>query len=226
MGTHARIENDFISIDTTAWLEQRTGGPIDDLTSDLHRWATARHRDTTSPISTSSPPRLGRRVWWETVVDWCGARGHASPDPSDPHAGPMLICHEMTRLDRDLWLARAVTPDGCPIVVAQLEDDAPSVYADDTREVTDWFDADTVDICCPGGHGWTWRTGRELLTAGGSFTTLTVVFGPNLDAPFSRCGDCQAYDLGRRSTSCRCDRSPWIVCPTCGQRCDVELTSR
>jgi hypothetical protein len=227
MGTHARIENGFISIDTTAWLDQRTGGRLDDLTGDLHRWAASRHRDTSSDPSgastTSGPPRLDRGAWQQTVRDWCTARGHTSPDPTDPLAGPIFIAHEMTRLDRDLWLARAVTPDGWGLAVVQVEDDAPGVYADDTRELADWFDSDTVQIFCPAGHGWWWRTGRELLTADGSFTTLTVVFGANLDAPFSRCRDCTDYDLGRCSVPCGCDGTPWIICPTCGQRCDVEL---
>jgi len=225
MGTHARIGNGFILIDACAWLDQRVAGPRPDLTRDLHDWATQRP-GATADVAASRPPRLGRYGWQQAVLAWCDARGHAGPDPSDPLAGPELISHEATRLDRDLWVARALTPDGHRIVVVQTEDDAPTVHDDHVTDSARWYDADTVDISCPNGHGWTWRSGRELLTADGSFTTLTVVFGPNLDAPFSRCGDCQAYDLGRRSTSCRCDRSPWIVCPTCGQRCDVELTSR
>jgi hypothetical protein len=80
-----------------------------------------------------------------------------------------------------------------------------------------------VQVFCPNGHGWWWRTGRELLTADLTFTTLTAVFGANLDAPFSRCRVCDAYDTGRRSHPCGCDATPWIVCPTCEQRCDVEL---
>lgn len=44
MGEHARIETGYIAIDTTAWLDQRTGGPLPDLTDDLHAWA-ARHRN-------------------------------------------------------------------------------------------------------------------------------------------------------------------------------------
>jgi hypothetical protein len=37
---------------------------------------------------------------------------------------------------------------------------------DATKEVADWFDADPMAILCPTRHGWWWRTGRELLTAG------------------------------------------------------------
>jgi hypothetical protein len=53
--------------------------------------------------------------------------------------------------------------------------------------------------------------------------TLTTVFGPSLDAPFSICPDSTAFHVGSRKTPCDCDRSPWILCPTCGQRCGVDL---
>ena len=267
MGIHARIENGFISIDTTTWLDQRTAGPLKDLTRDLHAWAARQpHRTTaltpvpgatssgatssgatssgatasgaTAPaaagaascgstrpagVDTDGVARWGRSRWQQAVLAWCTARGYGSPDRTDPLAGPELIVHESSRLDRDLWVARTVGPHGLPIVVVQVEDDAPFIRADGTREAADWYDGDTVAIVCPNGHGWWWRTGRELVTADGSFTTLTVVFGPNLDAPFTRCGDCLAHDLGRRPRPCGCDGTPWIVCPVCGARCDVEL---
>ena len=54
-------------------------------------------------------------------------------------------------------------------------------------------------------------------------TTLTVVFGANLDAPFTTCPTCTSHQLGQRAEPCGCDGAPWIVCPTCGGRCDVEL---
>jgi len=223
MGAHARIGNGVISIDTAAWLDRRTTGPLDDLTGDLHRWAAARPRHSTDAPATTGPPRLSRDAWRQTVVDWCTARGHTSPDPTDPLAGPIVVAHEGTRLDRDLWLALSVTPDGCPIVVVQIEDDAPTVYVDATRELADWVDADTVQIVCPNGHGWWWRAGRALFTADGRPNTLTAVFGANLDAPFTRCAVCAAFDQGRRSIPCGCDGTPWIVCPLCGRRCDVDL---
>ena len=61
---------------------------------------------------------------------------------------------------------------------------------------------------------------------GRSFTTLTVVFGPNLDAPFTPCPTCIASAAGQRSEPCGCDGAPWIVCPVCGHRCDVDLPTR
>src|SRR4051794_17432441 len=134
MGRHARIENGYISIDTTAWLEQRTAGPLEDLTRDLHRWA-ARSDDGS-----------GRRDWPRITLAWCAARGHTSPDPRDPLAGPMVIAHIGTRLAREVWLARALTPDRFPIVVVQFNEDTPVVYCDAVTDSGDWFDADTVEI--------------------------------------------------------------------------------
>jgi hypothetical protein len=46
----------------------------------------------------------------------------------------------------------------------------------------------------------------------------SVVHGAELP-----CRVCAAYDTGRRSAPCGCDGTPWIVCPTYRQRCDVEL---
>ena len=83
-----------------------------------------------------------------------------------------------------------------------INHDEPIVYADTCTDSWDWYDADSIDISCPGGHGWTWRTGRELVTADGSFTTLTVVFGPDLDAPFTPCPHCAAHAARQRSEPC------------------------
>jgi hypothetical protein len=216
MGIHARIEpGGYVTIDTPAWLEQRTGGPDPDLTRDLHAWA-ATHTDTGEP---TAPDRLALvRNWPATARAWCTARGHETPEPD-------LIAHTETRLDADAWILRVTTDGGYKVAVVGINHDAPTVYAEvPYMDPWEWFDADSVDLCCPCGHGWTWRTGRELVAADdGTFTTLTVVFGPNLDAPFSPCPNCTAHHLGQRATPCGCDGTPWIICPTCGHRCDVEL---
>jgi hypothetical protein len=213
MGTHARIENGYISIDTTAWLEQRTAGQVTELTDDLRSWGA---RTLTWDRSL--------RGWVDLVPLWRLARGYVSPDPADP-GDPAILAHAGTRLDAEVWIARMLTPSHGRVAVVRRDDDPPVVFTD-TSETADWYDADTVQISCPNGHGWWWRTGRELLTAEGSFTTLTMVWGANLDAPFSRCRVCNAYDTGRRSAPCGCDGTPWIICPTCDQRCDVELPAR
>jgi hypothetical protein len=218
----ARIEFDYVSIDTTAWLEQRTGGVLPDLTDDLHTWAT-----THQPSSAEEANAADRGLcWWQdAVLRWCHTRGHVSPDRSDQQAGPMVITHTWTRLDVEVWIARTRTPDHGLVAVVQRNDQPPLVYAD-TAETADWYDPDSVEICCPGGHGWTWRTGHEVIDADGSGTTLAAVFGTDADAPFTPCQACIASRDGRRGTPCGCDGSAWIVCPTCGARCDVHLPTR
>jgi hypothetical protein len=226
MGTHARIEFDHITIDSTAWLGQRTGGPLDDLTHDLRTWAAA-----AVPCAHSVDSAATAR-WQQAVLDWCSARGYFSPEPcAAPKAGPTVLTHEGTRLDTDLWIARAIAGRWGPVAVVlplvstRHDTIAPVVYADTATDSGYWYDADTVEIGCPRGHGWLLRTGREMVTACGDFATVTTVFGLGLDAPFTRCPDCAAVEQGHRDQLCGCDRSAWILCPTCGTRCDVELPS-
>jgi len=213
MGAHAHIEIGRVVIDTAAWLEQRTAGPVADLTQDLLTWAT-RTRQT--------EPQPGRWPWIDVVSAWRTARGFVSPDLTDPD-DRAVIRLAGTRLDADLWIARMLTPGHGKVAVVLRDDDPPTVLTD-TAETADWYDADTVDIFCPARHGWTWRSGRELIDAAGRPTTLTVVFGANLDAPFTPCPGCLDHQGGRREQPCGCDGTSWIVCPICGRRCDVDLT--
>lgn len=235
MGRYAHIENRYIRIDTPAWLAQRTGGTVAELTYDLLTWATAGRSDRRGlgdPAPRFSPggpqgvgePSAFPSGWWvDAVQAWCRHRRHTSADVRDPGAVPLQISHVGTRLDTEIWIARSVDPDCGPIAVVQVNEEPPVVYADDVTDSADWYDADTVDIVCPNGHGWTWRTGRELIDAQGRFASLSVVFGPDLDAPFTRCPTCLPRN-GRRPNPCGCDRRSWILCPLCGSRCDVELT--
>jgi hypothetical protein len=215
MGTYAHIEpGGHITIDPYAWLEQRTAGALGELTSNLHWWAHT-HDDTGTPL-THGDPRPGRRNWCATARSWCQAHGYETPEPD-------LISHTHTRLNGDLWILRAQTPNHEPIAVVGINTWMPIVYADYCSDPWEWFDADSVDIGCPAGHGWTWRTGRELIDAQGSFTTLTLAFGADLDAPFTPCPRCADHHDNPSIEPCHCDGQPWILCPTCGRRCDVEL---
>jgi hypothetical protein len=222
MGAHARIgPGDQVTIHTAAWLEQRTGGVIEELSTDLRTWA-ATHEDIIDVSSDviSGPVRGGPAAgdWLLAARAWCRVRGYECPEPD-------FIVHVGTRLDVEtLWILRAVAAHWQRIAIVGIDHDTPRVYADTCHDTGTWFDADSVDIHCPDGHGWTWRTGRELLTRDGDWTTLTMLFGPSLDAPFTGCGDCTAYRHGEREQPCPCDRTRWILCPTCGRRCDVELT--
>lgn len=222
MGIHARIEpGGHISINHTAWIDHRTGGPDPDLTTDLHTWATT-HPNPSTGVGVGpgdEPEQTPDRDWPALARAWCTTRGYEIPEPD-------LIAHPKSRLDASIWVLRA-TAARYPIAVIGLNDDPPVVHAEVPHlDPWYWFDADSVDIGCPSGHGWTWRTGREMVTADGDFTTLTVVFGPDLDAPFTPCPACAAHAHGDRRIPCGCDGTPWIRCPTCGARCDVELPTR
>jgi hypothetical protein len=209
MGEHARITSGGrIVIDTTAWISRRTSRPRPDLTADLHAWA---HQGTDlQPVPDSNTG------WPDAAQAWCAARGHHVREPG-------LIVHEQSRLDARVWVLTATTTDGDPVAVVAVNDHPPTVYADGTSDPWAWCDAESVVIACPGGHTWTLRSGREVLTAAGRPATLTTVFGVNLDAPFSTCPTCTQFHLGAQATPCGCDGSPWIVCPVCGLRCDVHL---
>ena len=220
MGIHARIEpGGYITIDTAAWLEQRTGGPDDDLTRDLRTWA-ARHDDDGRPTAPGAATHSRYRNWVQATRTWATYRGYDIPEPD-------LIGHAETRLDAEIWILRATVNGRYKVAAVGINHDPPSVYAETCTDPYDWFDADTVEIGCPAGHGWTWRTGREMVTAEGTFTTLTMVFGPDLDAPFTPCPACASQSNGQPTEPCPCDGTPWILCPApgCGQRCDVELPS-
>jgi hypothetical protein len=214
MGVGARIDIGHVVIDTAAWLEQRTAGVLDEPTRDLHAWAAA-HADTPRPP--------GVDPWRHLTLTWCRHHRLTGPGPVDAPPGPDLVHHEFTRLDTELWVARAVSPTWGRLAVVQQDDDPPTVYADDTRETAPWLDADTVTIACPHGHGWTWPDGEDLADADDRPTTLAAVFGPSRDAPFTCCPHCTAHTHGRRPEPCRCDRTSWIVCPICGARCDTHL---
>lgn len=205
-----------VLIDTAAWIAARTGGVRDDLTDQLHTWAL----DNPDGPPTAATGPLG--VWPDLARSWCEHTGHHLTEPG-------LVAHTRTRLDTNVWILPATSTgdgdgDGLEvdtgrIVVIGVGDRPPVVHTDTTTDPWAWCDADTVSIDCPGKHWWTWRSGRELLTSTRRPATLTGVFGVNLDAPFSPCRDCAAYQLGNRSSPCGCDGAPWIVCPVCGRRC-------
>jgi hypothetical protein len=56
-------------------------------------------------------------------------------------------------------------------------------------------------------------------------TTVSALFGDNLQAPFTACRDCTAYDQDDSSSGpCphQCDGTT-IYCPVCQARCVLEL---
>ena len=217
MGDYARITpTGGVLVDADAWIAARTGGVRTDLTYQLRRWARHHQPETANAVA-GSPGG-----WPVLATTWSEHAGHRVVEPG-------LVVHDRTRLDTSVWILPAVITtggddagvDGGRMVVVGTGRDLPIVYVDATCDPWAWCDADTVTITCPAGHWWTWRSGRELLTSTGRPATLTGVFGPNLDAPFSSCPDCAAFELGHRPSSCGCDGVPWIVCPACGRRCHL-----
>jgi len=221
MGKNARIgPGPTVTIDTTAWLKHRVGPLNDVLTGDLRSWATALNDDTGQPAtapSRTSTFALGHRSyeWWNQTQTWRQKNGYIETIPR-------LIVHSDTRLDATVWIYRLLTGHGHHIVVIGLNDQAPTVYTDTRVDTWTWLDADSIDILCPNHHHWTWKTGRELLTRTGMPTTVTLIFGPSLDAPFTLAPNC-THDSNNGEPDCGCGTTPWILCPTCGQHCDVEL---
>ena len=65
----------------------------------------------------------------------------------------------------------------------------------------------------------------ELVTPAGQHARVAAVFGDQPHAPFTPCPDCLAYDNDETDTVCPCPGTDVIVCPVCGQRCDLELTA-
>lgn len=213
MSEYARITPaGGIRIDTNAWIAARTGGVVDEATQALRDWAHRRGQPPPQVMAgTAGQPEVARA--------WCDQAGY-------PVREPGLVIHQHTRLDTDVWVLPTVLPGPGPVAVIATTTTRMTVHTDTTTDPWVWCDADTVAITCPAGHHWTWRSGRELLTATGRATTLTVAFGANLDAPFTRCPVCAAYDLGQRTSPCGCDGTPWIVCPTCGRRAHLSAPAR
>jgi hypothetical protein len=217
---NVRIEpGGYLVIDARAWVSLRTGGTEPALTTDIRAWAS--QRGDTARDNTDDPAApAGRQPdqdWADAARSWCHDRGHEVREPG-------VIVHAETRLNAQVRVLLASTSEGGRrIAVVGINHNPPTVHLDTTPDPWWWYDADSVVITCPGGHSWLWQSGREVLTAARRPATLTTVFGPSLDAPFSICPDCAAFHLGSRKTPCDCDRSPWILCPTCGQRCGVGL---
>src|SRR3954464_9192050 len=103
-GEHARIEHSgyggYVVIDVDAWLERRTGGPIEELTGDLHQWADTHPSDELTPAEQDS--------WGRTARAWCEDGG------SEP-AEALLIAHVETRLDAEVWIVRTTAPGWGPV---------------------------------------------------------------------------------------------------------------
>ena len=219
MGKHAWITPDgSVTVSTKAWLQQRVDGRLPELTGHLRRWAN-RH----TPEGEPRKPELLPGATLRTTADWVATTRAWAEATDSQEAEPDVIVHQGTRLDTNLWIVRVTNPARRRLAVVGVNPHPPAVYGDSCASVMDWSDI-SVDILCGNGHSWTWRHGRELLTADLAFTTITRVFGQHGDTPFTPCPTCPPAAVGRAIT-CGCDGTPWIRCPTCGNRCDIELSA-
>lgn len=210
MDDTVRIEAGYHIIDTQAWVRQRTSAPVADLTTALTEFCDHPvFDDLHIHLDTSARMQL-----------WAAARGwNTSPDATYHHTHDELDEHV------SIVLATGPDPDRCAYALVQVGHDDPDVYLDLTTDDDYWTQVEPVDIVCPAGHRWTWLDQYEMLDDTGTYLTFRDVFGSTPGAPYAQCRDCLAYDDGERDTPCDCESQHTIYCPTCDQRCRLELTA-
>lgn len=201
------IEDGYHLIDTDAWVRQRTGEPVPELTDALGEFLA-------HPVFADYHPRIDTTARMQL---WCAARGWTTGEET-------TVCHDHSCLREPVSIVLATDPDRAAYALVQVGTDTPQVLADLTTDEGYWYQVESVDIVCAGGHRWTWTDHTSLLDQTGHFLRLADLFGCHRGAPYAECRDCLAYDDGGRDEPCLCDNRYTIYCPTCGQRCRLELT--
>ncbi|GAA4262782.1 hypothetical protein [Dactylosporangium darangshiense] len=202
-----RIEHGYHLIDTRAWVRQRTGDPLPELTDAVAEFT--RHpvfADYHRQLDTSDRMQL-----------WCAARGWTTSAETSYY-------HDHTALTEPVRIVLAVDADRAAYALVQIGDDAPAVFLDVTTDDASWLQVEPVDIACPGGHRWTWLNHTALLDQDGTHIRFRDLFSRRPGAPYAECRGCLAYDNGDRDDPCPCQSRYTISCPTCEQRCRLELT--
>jgi hypothetical protein len=206
MSEHVTIEHGHhVAIDAHGWVAQRVGDDLTELTASLHDWGRLQHLTYTS-------------LDWITRAElWCQARGYDIAE-----SGPMT--HDHYRLSAPVTILLAVADDHGTIAIVSVDDAPPTVYRDITTDDGYWYQVDSLDIACGCGRRWTW-TGNELIDADGTATTVAAVFGDSPHTPFTPCPDCAAHDDHPTDPPCPTPGADPILCPHCGQRCDLGLAA-
>jgi hypothetical protein len=206
MGEHVTIEHGHhVAIDAHGWVAQRVGDDLTELTASLHAWGRLQHLTYTS-------------LDWITRAElWCRARGYDIAE-----SGPMT--HDHYRLSAPVTILLAVADDHGTIAIVSVDDAPPTVYRDITTDDGYWYQVDSLDIACGCGRRWNW-TGNELIDADGTATTVAAVFGDSPHTPFTPCPDCAAHDDHPTDPPCPTPGADPILCPHCGQRCDLDLAA-
>jgi hypothetical protein len=202
-----RIEHGYHLIDTSAWVRQRTGEPLPELTDAVGEF-------TRHPVFAMYQPQMDTAA---RIQLWCAARGWTSSEETS-------LYHDHDCLTEPVSIVLAVDADKVAYALVQAGDDAPQVYLDVTTDDASWLQVETVDIVCPAGHHWTWLDHTCLLDAAGRYLPFADLLGRRPGAPYAECRDCLAYDDGERDEPCPCESRYTIYCPTCDQRCRLELT--
>jgi hypothetical protein len=202
-----RIEPGYHIIDTDAWVRQRTSATLADLTAALHEF-------TDHPVFGDYHPQMDTSARMQL---WCAARDWTTSEETTYH-------HDQDCLSEPVSIVLATDPDRSAYALVQVGHDAPDVYLDLTTDTDYWLQVEPVDIICPAGHRWTWLDHTSLLDEAGNYIQFTDLFGHAPGAPYADCRDCLAYDDDERDEPCPCDDRHTIYCPTCEQRCRLELT--
>jgi hypothetical protein len=201
------LHHGYYLIDTTAWLDQRTGTHHEQHSNDLQDFVGCDVFDEYTP-SMDIDARL--RLW-------CAACGWQVAEGAP-------IYHDDECLTTAVSIVLAATPPGPSVealALVSVDGGAPQVYTDVTTDDGSWLDAKSIEIACPAGSSWTWDGGAYLIIADGAEQRLTTVFGLGMPV-ISRCRDCAAFDDGTTDQMCPCPGVA-IYCPDCGQRCRVAL---
>ncbi len=203
-----RIEHGYHLIDATPWVRQRTSEPLCGLTAALREFS--RH-----PVFAQYHPQMDTSARMQL---WAAARGWTTSEETSYY-------HDHNSLSEPVSIVLAVDPDQVAYALVQVGSDAPEVLRDLTTDADYWLQVEPVDIVCPAGHRWTWLDHTSLLDAAGSYIPFADLFGRGPGAPYAECRDCLAYDTGQRDELCPCDSRDTIYCPTCQQRCRLQLTA-
>jgi hypothetical protein len=202
-----RIEHGYHLIDTGAWVRQRTGEALPELTDALHEF-------TRHPVFAEYHPQLDTSARMQL---WCAAWGWTTSEETSYY-------HDHDCLTEPVSIVLAVDVDQVAYALVQVGEHTPEVYRDVTTDDGYWLQVEPVDIVCPTGHRWTWLDHTCLLDQAGTYIAFADLFGRQPGAPYTQCRDCLAYDNGERDEPCPCESRWTIYCPTCDQRCRLELT--
>jgi hypothetical protein len=208
-----RIEHGYHLIDTHAWVRQRTSEPLDGLTDALREF-------TRHPVFGQYQPQMDTSARMHL---WCAARGWTTSEETTYYHDQSSLSEPMSVV---LATSAGTDTDRVAYALVQVGGDAPEVLRDLTTDADYWLQVDPVDIVCPAGHRWTWLDHTCLLDERGTYIPFGQLFGrDDPGAPYAECRDCLAYDNGEHDELCPCGSRYTIYCPTCDQRCRLQLAA-